>query len=222
MRHASPDSSERVGIAILARAPVPGQVKTRLIPMLGAHGAARLQRWLLRRTAATALAADVGPVVLWCAGDPSHPDVALCRAFGPIILRRQPDGDLGARMLAAVRQSPTPAGTLVLGTDCPALSAAQLRQAADSLRDHDAVAFPADDGGYVLIGMKAPAHELFAGVDWGTDRVMAQTRLRLSTLGWSWTEPANLWDIDRPEDVERLAAMFPEVCGVLRRDREAA
>ena len=125
-------------------------------------------------------------------------------------------------MLAAVRQSPTPAGTLVIGTDCPALTVAQLRQAAESLADHDAVAFPADDGGYVLIGMKAPAHELFSGVDWGTDRVMAQTRQRLAILGWRWTEPANLWDVDRPEDVARLAALFPEVRDALRGDRGAA
>jgi hypothetical protein len=222
MFHASPNSSECIGVAILARTPVPGQAKTRLIPMLGAYGAARLQRWLLHRTVATALAADIGPVALWCAGDPSHPDIALCHAFGPITVWRQPDGDLGARMLAAVRQSPTPAGTLVVGTDCPALGAVQLRQAAESLRARDAVAFPAEDGGYVLIGMKTPARELFADVDWGSERVMTETRQRLSTLGWRWTEAANLWDVDRPEDVERLATMFPEVCDALRSDREAA
>lgn len=222
MLRARPDSSGRIGVAILARTPVPGQVKTRLIPLLGARGAARLQRWLLHRTVATALAAGVGPVTLWCAGDPSHPDIARCRAFGPIIVRCQPDGDLGTRMLAALRQSPMPAGTLVVGTDCPALGVAQLHQAAESLADHDAVAFPAEDGGYVLIGMKAPVHELFAGVDWGTDRVMTQTRQRLSTLGLRWAEPANLWDVDRPKDVERLAAMFPEVRDALRSEREAA
>ena len=209
-------------MAILARAPVPGQVKTRLIPALGDRGAARLQRWLLHRTVATAFAADVGPVVLWCAGDPSHPDIVLCHAFGPITVRRQPDGDLGARMLAAVRQSPEPAGTLVVGTDCPALDVAHLRQAAESLHTHDAVAFPAEDGGYVLIGMKAPSHELFAGVEWGSDRVMSETRQRLRTLGWRWTEPANLWDVDRPEDVERLVALFPEVGDAIRGERKAA
>ena len=216
MQRAGPDVSGRIGVAILARAPVPGQVKTRLIPTLGAQGAARLQRWLLHRTVATALAADTGPVALWCAGDASHPDIDLCRAHGPITVKPQPEGDLGARMLAAVCQSPTLAGTLVIGTDCPALSAAQLRHAADSLRDHDAVAFPAEDGGYVLIGMKAPARELFVGVDWGTYRVMSQTRQHLFTLGWRWTEPANLWDVDRPEDVDRLTTMFPEVGEALK------
>jgi len=216
------DMPERVGVAILARAPVPGQVKTRLIPALGASGAARLQRWLLRRTVSTALEADIGPVVLWCAGDPGHPDIVLCRALGPITVRAQPEGDLGTRMLAAVQQSPTPAGTLVIGTDCPALGVAHLREAAQSLRTHDALVLPAEDGGYVLIGIKAPSHELFAGVDWGTERVMAETRQRLRALGWRWSEPATLWDVDRPADVERLANLYPEVRDAISGQREVA
>ncbi len=200
----------RVGVAILARAPIPGQAKTRLIPALGAAGAADLQRWLLQRSVAMALIADVGPVSLWCAGDPSHRDFAVCRAFGSVTLRQQPEGDLGQRMLAAVAASATPAGTLVIGTDCPALGATHLRQAARALSDNDAVAIPAEDGGYVLIGMKKPAPELFAGIDWGSDQVMLQTRQRLATLGWKWTEPDLLWDVDLPRDLERLYARFPE------------
>lgn len=211
MSSTHPDCAERIGVAILARAPIPGQAKTRLIPALGAEGAARLQRWMLQRTVAMALVADVGPVSLWCASDPHHHDFALCRAFGPIRIDSQPEGDLGERMLAAVRQSSTAEGTLVIGTDCPALSSAHLRQAAEALRDHDAVAIPAEDGGYVLIGMKTPSPEPFAGIHWGTGRVMAQTRLRFAAMGWCWSEPAILWDVDRAADVERLAALCPDV-----------
>lgn len=152
----------RVAVAILSRAPIPGQAETRLIPALGARGAANLQRWLLQRTVAMALVADMGPVSLWCAGDPRHPDFAHCRAFGSVAVRHQPEGDLGARMLAALRESST-AATLVIGTDCPALTAAHLRQAAQALTDHDAVALPAEDGGYVLIGAAHPQPELFTG-----------------------------------------------------------
>jgi uncharacterized protein len=199
----------RVAVAILARAPIPGQAKTRLIPALGATGAANLQRWLMQRTVAMALVADVGPVTLWCAGDPRHPDFALCRAFGSVALRHQPEGDLGARMLAALRESTTSA-TLVIGTDCPALTAAHLRNAAQQLADHDAVVLPAEDGGYVLIGAARPLPELFADVDWGTARVMAQTRDRLRAAGQRWCEPATLWDVDRPEDLARLAALCSE------------
>lgn len=202
---------KRVAVAILARAPIAGQTKTRLIPALGAEGAANLQRWLLRRTVATALVADVGPVTLWCAGDPHHRDFALCRMFDSVSLRLQPEGDLGLRMSEALRQSPTPAGTLVIGTDCPALGATHLRDAARQLGDHDAVVVPAEDGGYVLIGTRSPPPAVFAGVEWGTDRVMGQTRQRLAALGCRWSEPATLWDVDRPDDLERLMAGYPEV-----------
>lgn len=216
MPRAMADPAERVGVAILARAPIPGQAKTRLIPALGAEGAANLQRWLLQRTVAMALAADVGPVTLWCAGDPRHADFALCRAFGSVTLRLQPEGDLGRRMSEALRQSPTPAGTLVIGTDCPALGAAHLREAASRLADHDAVVLPAEDGGYVLIGTRSPPPAVFDEVEWGTDQVMAQTRRRLTALGCRWSEPATLWDVDRPADLERLLAFCPEALSFVK------
>jgi rSAM/selenodomain-associated transferase 1 len=209
MSRPTSEPAPRVGVAILARAPIPGQAKTRLIPVLGAAGAAALQRWLLQRTVAMALAADVGPVTLWCAGDPQHSDFAPCRAFDSVAVRDQPDGDLGARMLAALCESPT-AATLVIGTDCPALTAPHLREAARQLADHDAVLLPAEDGGYVLVGAARPLPELFVGVDWGTARVMAQTRARLRAAGLRWCEPATLWDLDRPADLDRLAVLYPE------------
>lgn len=206
--------NSRVGVAILARAPIPGQAKTRLIPALGADGAARLQRWMLQRTVAMALVADVGPVSLWCAGDPAHQDFAVCRAFGQVTLRRQPESDLGERMLKAVECVPSPAGTLVIGTDCPALSAAHLRKAAKALDDNDAVVIPAEDGGYVLIGMKERAPEVFAGIAWGSERVMSQTRQRLAAKEWRWSEPALLWDVDLPQDLERLYASYPDAISI--------
>jgi hypothetical protein len=209
------DSPPRVGVAVLARAPIPGQAKTRLIPALGAAGAARLQGWLLQRAVAMALVADVGPVTLWCAGDPRHPDFALCRAFGSVAVRHQPAGDLGARMRMALRESATEAGTLIVGTDCPAMTTAHLRRAARSLCERDAVVLPAEDGGYVLIGLRRAAADVFDGIDWGTERVMAQTRERLRALGCGWDEPATLWDVDRPPDLERLLAMAPELRDIL-------
>lgn len=208
----NPDPPPRVGVAILARAPIPGACKTRLIPALGADGAAQLHRWLLQRTVAMAVVADIGPVTLWCAGDPRHPDFAQCRAYGSVTVRRQPDGDLGRRMLLALRKTSAAGGTLVVGTDCPALTAAHLRLAAQSLAGRDAVVFPAEDGGYVLIGMRGePLAAAFSGVDWGTERVMAQTRQRLGDRACRWIEPLTLWDVDRPEDLERLWRLYPEL-----------
>lgn len=201
-----------VAIAILAKAPIPGQAKTRLIPHLGAEGAARLQRWLLQKTVAAALMVDVGPISLWYTPDMLHPDFALCRAFGPVTLRLQPPGDLGQRMLAALEDAPGPAGTRVIGTDCPLLTPGTLERAANCLRSGDnAVVFPAEDGGHVLIGMRRPAAAAFSGVRWGSSAVMAETRERLESLGWRWSTPVELWDVDRPADFERLAQRFPDV-----------
>lgn len=86
----------------------------------------------------------------------------------------------------------------MIGTDCPALSAAHLREAARTLGDNHAAAIPAEDGGYVLIGMKQPAQEVFAGIDWGSKRAMSQSRQRLAAMGWRWSEPDLLWDVDLP------------------------
>jgi rSAM/selenodomain-associated transferase 1 len=195
-------ATEPVAVAILAKAPIPGFAKTRLIPLLGADGAAALQAALISRAAATACAAGIGPVTLLGAPDESNPAFAALAARG-ITLARQDDGDLGARMLAALTAANGPA--LVIGTDCPVLSAANLCAAASILRSgSDAVIFPAEDGGYVLIGTRRPRPALFYGMHWSTPGVMDETRRRLQKLGLTWQEPATLWDVDLPEDVERL------------------
>ena len=208
MPHTS--NNRGVAIAILAKAPIPGLTKTRLIPRLGTDGAATLQDWLLRRTVATALDAGLGPVTLWCAPDTTHPAFVELGADGRIGLRRQTAGDLGERMHQAIAESPATAGTLVIGTDCPALDPTHLKQAAAALVNHQAVVTPAEDGGYVLIGMRQAEARLFADVAWGSDQVMAQTRARLHAIGWRWQEFAPLWDVDRNEDLDRLAGCFPE------------
>lgn len=199
-----------IAIAVLAKAPIPGLTKTRLIPYLGAAGAAALQGWLLRRTVATALEAKLGPVTLWCAPDPTHPDFIDLAAGGHITLRQQTAGALGERMHQALAESQSPAGTLVVGTDCPALGPTHLQQAAAALAGHQAVVIPAEDGGYVLIGMRRADARVFDGIAWGSERVMAQTRERLREIGRPWQEFAPLWDVDRNEDVKRLITGFPE------------
>jgi uncharacterized protein len=196
---------EPVAVAILAKAPVAGAVKTRLIPALGADGAAALQKRLIARAVETACAAAVGPVTLWATPAPPHPCFADLVSRHKIALATQPEGDLGARMLAACEAAGRPA--LVIGTDCPALTPAHVRDAADILRaGNDAVVIPAEDGGYVLIGTRRPQPALFAEMTWSTDQVMAETRRRLARNALSWREPALLWDVDRPEDLARLRA----------------
>lgn len=197
-------------VAVLAKAPVAGLAKTRLIPLLGAAGAARAQRGFALRTLATARAACTGAVTLWCAPNATH------RFFGALQLRHgvkclaQPLGHLGERMQAAVdahfvqsRQTPV----LIVGTDCPALTPAHLQQAADALQQHDAVLIPAEDGGYVLVGMRRPVPEVFVGVDWSTSQVLAQTRERLRKAGATWHELPTLWDVDEPADWKRWQSL---------------
>jgi rSAM/selenodomain-associated transferase 1 len=195
--------NERVAVAVLAKAPIAGFAKTRLIPVLGAERAAVLQERLTERAVATACAAAVGPVTVWTAPDERHPTFQALRAHFGVALARQDDGDLGARMLAAVA---TAAGhCLVIGTDCPALTAAHLRNAADILRGGtDAVVIPAEDGGYVLIGMRQAQAALFSDMRWSTSDVMDETRRHLRQLGLTWQEPVTLWDVDVPADLARL------------------
>jgi uncharacterized protein len=203
---------EPVALAILAKAPVPGAVKTRLIPALGADGAAALHARLIGRTVETACAAGIGPVTLWVTPSPPHAYFTTLASRFPIGLAAQPDGDLGARMLAACQAAAGP--VLVVGTDCPALTPSHLRDAADVLRaGSDVVVIPAEDGGYVLIGSRQPQPVLFADMTWGTDTVMAETRRRLAQGGLTWRELPSLWDVDWPEDIARLRT--PELAHLL-------
>jgi uncharacterized protein len=195
--------NEPIAVAVLTKAPLAGFAKTRLIPVLGAQGAALLQARLIAHAVATACAAAIGPVTLWVTPDESHPVLQAIAAECAVTLVRQRDGDLGARMLAALEAVNGP--TLVIGTDCPALTSDHVRAAADILRSgRDAVVIPAEDGGYVLIGMRAAQPALFSDMRWSTAGVMAETRRRLERLAMSWREPFVLWDVDLPADLDRL------------------
>jgi uncharacterized protein len=195
--------NEPVAVAVLAKAPITGFAKTRLIPVLGARGAAVLQERLVERAVETACAAAIGPVTLWTTPDESHPVFQSIGARLGITLARQADGDLGARMLAAITAANT--CVLLIGSDCPALTLDHLRAAADVLRDRaPAVVIPAEDGGYALIGLRTSEPALFSDMPWSTPLVMNETRRRLRTLGLTWHEPVTLWDVDLPQDLERM------------------
>lgn len=203
-----PDMTAETAILVFAKAPLPGAAKTRLIPLLGAEGAAALQARLLGRALATARAAAPAALQLWCAPDCSHPALQAAARQHEATLHAQHGDDLGARMahafddaLAQVRHA------LIIGTDCPALTPRHLHDAADALREGcDAVFVPAEDGGYALIGLARPAPPLFTGIAWGGPAVMAQTRERLCAAGLRGRELDTLWDVDRPEDFRRLQA----------------
>jgi len=206
----APPNYSSVSIAILAKAPVPGSVKTRLIPTIGAHAAAVLQERLTERVVATALAANVGPVTLWCAPDSTHSAFLKLVTRSRITLRPQPEGDLGARMLAATAAAGGP--VLVVGTDCPALTDVHLRSAASALREGaDIILIPAEDGGYVLIGLRSAQPTVFSGIPWGTNTVLAETRSRVIASQLVLAERPPLWDVDTETDLARLEREYPEL-----------
>jgi uncharacterized protein len=194
-------------IIVMAKAPLPGYAKTRLIPALGSDGAALLAKRLLDRAVKQAVAANLGQVDLCCAPDSRHPSFIALNRLSGVQLSTQGEGNLGQRMARAFDQSlARHARVLMMGTDAPALDSAMLRHAAQVLAATDAVFVPALDGGYALIGLRQAAPSLFEGVAWSTAAVMAQTRERLSAAGLRHVELPAIADIDEPADLMHLPA----------------
>lgn len=205
----SPNTSP-VSISILAKAPIPGFAKAWLIPLVGAHAAAVLQERLTERAVATAFASGVGPVTLYCEPDATHDTFLKMVARNKITLRPQPQGDLGARMLAAFGGSAEP--VLVIATDCPALTEAHLRSAAVALREgNDVVLIPAEQGGFVLLGMRKAQPALFSNMPWGGSSVLADMRAQIVEQRLMLIERPPLWDVETEIDLERLERELPEL-----------
>jgi len=194
-------------VLVFAKAPRPGLAKTRLAPLLGAEGAAALHAKLIKHTLETARRAGLGDLELH--GDPADDDfLRFCTGRYDARLLPQTAGNLGERMCAALMQAlRTCAYAILVGSDCPALTARHLRLAAKALEDgRDAVFVPAEDGGYALIGLARCDARIFQAIAWGTAQVMEETRSRLTRLAWQWQELETLWDVDTPDDYRRLVA----------------
>jgi rSAM/selenodomain-associated transferase 1 len=193
-------------VLVFARAPLPGRAKTRLVPRLGAWGAARLQARLAERAVQSAIASRCGPVELHGTPRARHPFfLKEQRRFG-IALREQSGHDLGERMHRALRAAlRRHRYALLIGVDAPELRAADLRRALRLLRSGcDVVLAPAEDGGYALIACRRAPRPVFEQVDWGGNEVYGQTVARLARLRLRWRALRTVWDVDRPADVERL------------------
>jgi rSAM/selenodomain-associated transferase 1 len=197
-----PESTvDAVQLAIFAKAPIAGYAKTRLIPSLGAEGAAELQAYLFQRTMQTALASPLRPITLWCAPDCDHPVFLSAAERYGFTTHAQAGDDLGERMFRAVEQLTRRSPALLIGTDCPTLSADHLMRCATALvGGADAAFIPAEDGGYALIGLRKPVWRLFEGMPWGTGDVMRLTRDRLREEHLIAFETDQLWDVDTPAD----------------------
>jgi uncharacterized protein len=198
-------------LLIFTKAPIPGRVKTRLLPALGPYRAAVLQQRFSEYTLSMAAQAELCPIEVWCEPDIRHPFFGHCRRKFGVTLRQQHGSDLGRRMYEALRSTLRQAKSAILiGTDCPSLTAMDLEEAFAALATGaDVVVGPAEDGGYILIGGRRASRRLFSGIEWGSNRVLQQTRARLQMLNWQRRELTPRWDVDRPQDLKRLEQEYP-------------
>lgn len=197
-----------VVVVVLAKAPLPGLAKTRLAQTVGAEAAAVLAYRLLEHTLTTAR--DSGLSATLCGAPAGHPLLLELADQAGLMLTAQAEGDLGQRLDVAMRQAlSTNDAVLVIGSDCPGLTVQHLHDAARELARHDAVFYPALDGGYTLIGLRHIPPEFFHNMPWSTRAVMAETLRRTAALGWQvWTGTA-LPDIDTADDLVHLPSHWP-------------
>ena len=198
-------------LIVMAKAPEAGLAKTRLIPALGEKGAAALAHRLLDHAMQQALDSSIESIRLCVWPTENHPAFAAWAGHARVTVCRQVEGDLGHRMFTALREGLCQAGiqgVMIMGTDAPHLDAQMLNQAANALQNAPAVAVPAADGGYALLGLRQVHTRLFEQMPWSTDRVMALTRERAQALGWQLQELPIVHDIDHPDDLKHLPAEF--------------
>ncbi len=192
-------------IVIFAKAPLPGQAKTRLSPALGAIGAAELAKKLLRHCVNEALKADIGAVELCVAPSIHHPIWHELDIPKTVEWSEQGEGDLGERLARSTQRATAQGETvLLIGTDCPGLTAEILWETAQSLAHHQACIVPVSDGGYALLGLHQYHPSAFLDMPWSTNKVAQITRKRLHDLGIFLHEFPILNDIDEPSDLKYL------------------
>ena len=211
-------------LLIFTKAPVEGQVKTRLIPYIGTASATQLHRLLTAHVVKIATASHLCPVEVWCSPDTSHAFFQQLRQQYPVTLFTQQGKDLGEKMFHAVSDAMQRATrVIIIGSDCLQFTTQHLQQALDSIAGSNkrVVLTPAQDGGYVLIGMNHIDYRLFENIAWGSADVLTQTRRVLQQLGRDWQELSCLKDIDVESDLKDIAdyasgyPLGPELNGLL-------
>ncbi|MEQ1636017.1 MAG: TIGR04282 family arsenosugar biosynthesis glycosyltransferase [Methylococcales bacterium] len=192
-------------IQIFCKAPVAGQVKTRLMPQLSAEQAAAVHQQLSLRTFALVSSLKLCPVQLWCAPSIQHPFFIKAAEDYSLSLYTQANGDLGERMDSALKTGlKNFAKVLLIGSDCPSFTAEDFITALRALStDNDLVIAPTEDGGYSLIGLKSPQPELFKDIPWSSAAVFTRTLAKLTALGLQAVELRTQWDVDTHADYVR-------------------
>lgn len=207
-------SKKKCAVLVFSKAPVPGTVKTRLIPALNEVDAALLYQQLIERTLNTVIRTGTSKTQLWCTPITEHPYFLYCEDKFNIELRLQSGKDLGERMYYALSATLLDYhSVLLVGCDCPELRHEDLYTAMEMLADgYDAVLGPSADGGYYLIGVSTVNKKIFDGIQWGQDTVLNDTRNRLKELKFNFHELPERWDLDDAEDLKRYQNLISSTC----------
>ena len=192
-------------VGVFARAPVRGQVKTRLAATIGEDAALVAHETLVTSTLLRLAGVEEYTLMLWLAGDPRNITVQGWAArFGVPVLQQRGD-DLGSRMSSALGHMLESASrALVVGCDCPAIDRDYVLEALAALEKNELVLGPAEDGGYGLVGLKREVPGLFEGVAWGTSGVLDDTLRNAAALDLSVAVLRTIWDVDTAADWERF------------------
>ena len=189
---------------IFTKTPVPGTVKTRLIPHLGDDAACDLYLSLLHKTLYTSIATSVDAIHIHCYPKPEEKYFKHYLNDPRISLHQQIGLDLGERMAHAMQNSLRHYDAcLIIGCDCPSLQPADIDQALQFLETHQVVIGPAQDGGYYLIGSREYQQGIFHDIEWGTEAVYTQTCEKFKQLNINWQELPEYNDIDSIEDLRK-------------------
>lgn len=203
----------RVEVCVFAKPPRAGEAKTRLIPALGAEKAAAAAAAFLADTWEAVSGLPWARPVLATTRVPGAEDAPAlgpaAAAFAGADVWLQGEGDLGARMERILaRALERSACALALGADSPGLPVERLEEARAALATHDAVLGPAEDGGYYLLGLRRCPPGLLAGLPWSASNTREATHERLVQWGFSVALLPPWFDVDLPEDLERLARLL--------------
>jgi rSAM/selenodomain-associated transferase 1 len=197
-------------LMVFCKAPIAGQVKTRLTTELTAEQAMQVHIELTQRTLRLASRSSLCPVQLWCTPSTDHPFFTASAQTWQVILQQQQGVDLGERMNNAFcRALNSYSSALLIGCDCPSLTEQDLEEALTALNQVGCcVLAPAEDGGYVLIGLNQPHPELFDNMHWGTELVYEHTLTRIKQHNLRYYALKQQWDLDTPKDLARYRALI--------------
>ena len=201
-------------LLVFTKAPVIGEVKTRLQPDYSPEQSLKLHKKLVITTLTSVSHLTDFDIELCCSPHRQHMFFLDCENKFSVQLNDQLGDDLGERMAFAFSSSlQTYEKVIIIGTDCPEIDEQYINDALKALDDFDSVIGPAEDGGYVLLGLKRFSPELFSGIHWGSDTVFKQTKKVLCDLSWSCLELGIMHDLDRPEDLHRYKDLLTYIRG---------